>query len=85
MGERNHSEVDPVLFVKRLQGFTHAGNDVHQMVPLSSLLINLPVKFMRGKFDYFLGRLNSVFYEEVSALQLFVLTIVLFVRTFCVN
>ena len=54
------------------------------MVPLSSLMINLPVKFIRGNFDYFLGRLNSVFYEEVSALQLFVLTI-LFVRTFCVN
>ena len=56
-----------------------------QMVPLSSLMINLPVKFIRGNFDYFLGRLNSVFYEEVSALQLFVLTILLFVRTFCVN
>ena len=55
------------------------------MVPLSSLMINLPVKFIRGNFDYFLGRLNSVFYEEVSALQLFVLTILLFVRTFCVN
>ena len=54
------------------------------MVPLSSLMINLPVKFIRGIFDYFLGRLNSVFYEQVSALQLFVLTI-LFVRTFCVN
>ena len=48
-------------------------------------MINLPVKFVRGNFDYFLGRLNSVFYEEVSALQLFVLTILLFVRTFCVN
>ena len=48
-------------------------------------MINLPVKFIRGNFDYFLGRLNSVFYEEVSALQLFVLTILLFVRTFCVN
>ena len=56
-----------------------------QMVPLSSLMINLPVKFIRGNFDYFLGRLNSVFYEEVGALQLFVLTILLFVRTFCVN
>ena len=56
-----------------------------QMVPLSSLMINLPVKFIRGNFDYFLGRRNSVFYEEVSALQLFVLTILLFVRTFCVN
>ena len=56
-----------------------------QMVPLSSLMINLPVKFIRGNFHYFLGRLNSVFYEEVSALQLFVLTILLFVRTFCVN
>ena len=56
-----------------------------KMVPLSSLMINVPVKFIRGNFDYFLGRLNSVFYEEVSALQLFVLTILLFVRTFCVN
>ena len=55
------------------------------MVPLSSLMINFPVKFIRGNFDYFLGRLNSVFYEEASALQLFVLTILLFVRIFCVN
>ena len=55
------------------------------MVPLSSLMINLRVKFIRGNFDYFLGRLNSVFYDEVSALQLFVSTILLFVRTFCIN
>ena len=56
------------------------------MVPLSSLMINLPVKFIRGNFDYFLGRLNSVFYEEASPFQFFVLTISLFVlRTFCVN
>ena len=55
------------------------------MVPLSSLLINFPVKFIRGSFDYFLNRLNRVFYEEASALPLFVLTILLFVRTFCVN
>ena len=48
-------------------------------------MINLPVKFIRGNFDYFLGRLNSVFYEEASALQLFVLILLLFVRTFCVN
>ena len=48
-------------------------------------MISLPVKFIRGNFDFFLGRLNSVFYEEASALQLFVLTILLFVRTFCVN
>ena len=46
---------------------------------------NFSVKFIRGNFDYFLGRLNSVFYEEASALQLFVLTILLFGRTFCVN
>ena len=55
------------------------------MVPLSSLMMNLPVKFIRGNFDYFLGRLNSVVYEKASALQLFVLTIFNFVRTFCVN
>ena len=55
------------------------------MVPLSSLTKNLPVKFIRGNFDYFLGRLDSVFDEEASALQLFVLTILLFVRTFCLN
>ena len=55
------------------------------MVPLNSQVINLPVKFIGGNFDYFLGRLNSVFCEEASALQLFVLTILLFVRTFCVN
>ena len=63
----------------------YLGNDVPQMVPLSSLMINLPVKFIRGTFDSFIGRLNSVFYEELSALQLFVLTILLFVRTFYVN
>ena len=55
------------------------------MVPLSSLMINLPAKFIRGNFDYFLGQLNSVLYEEASNLQLLVLTILLFVRTFCVN
>ena len=38
-------------------------------------MINLPVKFIRGNFDHFLGRLNSVFYEEASAPQLFVLTL----------
>ena len=40
-----------------------------QMVPLSSLLVNLPVKFIRGNFDFFLNRLNSVFSEEASALR----------------
>ena len=55
------------------------------MVPLNSLMINLPVKFIRENFDYFLGRLNSVFYEEASALQLFVITMLLFAGTFCVN
>ena len=55
------------------------------MVPLTSLMINLLAKFIRGNFDYVFGRLNSVFYEEASALQLFVLTILLFVRTLCVN
>ena len=44
----------------------YSGNDEHQMVPLSSLMMNLPVKFIRGNFDYFLGRLNNVFYEEVK-------------------
>ena len=29
-------------------------------------MINLPVKFIRGNFDYFLGRLNNVFYEEAK-------------------
>ena len=55
------------------------------MVPLNSQIINLPVKFIRGNFDYFLGRLNSVFYvfyEEASALQLFVLTILLLYEHF---
>ena len=66
MVERNHSEADPVLFVKSCKTLArlYSGNDVPQVVPLSSLLINLPVKFIRGNFDYFLGRLNSVFYEE---------------------
>ena len=44
----------------------YSGNDEHQMVPLSSLMMNLPVKFIRGNFDYFLGRLNNVFYEEAK-------------------
>ena len=74
MEERNHSEGDPVLFLKRCK-----------VLLTSSLMINLPVKFIRGNFDYFLGRLNGVFYKEVSALQLFVLAILLFVRTFRVN
>ena len=47
-------------------------------------MINLLVKFIRGNFDYFLGRLNGVFFGDASALQLFVL-ILLFVQTFCVN
>ena len=47
------------------------------MVPLSSLMVNLPVN-IRGNFDYFLSQLNSVFYEEASTLQLFVLTIFLY-------
>ena len=29
-------------------------------------MINLPVKFIRGNFEYFLGRLNNVFYEEAK-------------------
>ena len=44
----------------------YSGNDEHQMVPLSSLMINLPVKFIRGNFEYFLGRSNNVFYEEAN-------------------
>ena len=55
MGERNHSEGDPVLFLKRCK-----------VLLTSSLMINLPVKFIRGNFDYFLGRLNNVFYEEAK-------------------
>ena len=60
----------PILYCKVL-----LSNDLPQMVPLNSLMINLPVKFIRGNFDYFRGRLNDVFYEEASAPQLFVLTI----------
>ena len=44
----------------------YSGDDEHQMVPLSSLMMNLPVKFIRGNFDYFLGQLNNVFYEEAK-------------------
>ena len=72
MVERNHSETDLVLFVKSFLIQTaivtrfYSGNDVRQMVPLSSLMINLPVKFIRGNFEYFLGRLNNVFYEEAK-------------------
>ena len=29
-------------------------------------MINFPVKFIRGNFEYFLGRLNNVFYEEAK-------------------
>ena len=64
MVEKNHLEADPVLFVKSCK--VYSGNDVPQMVPLSSLMINLPVKFIRGNFEYFLGRLNNVFYEEAK-------------------
>ena len=72
MVERNHSDADLVLFVKRFLIQTtivarfYSGNDVRQVVPLSSLMINLRVKFIRGNFQYFLGRLNSVFYEEAK-------------------
>ena len=59
----------------------YSGNDEHQMVPLSSLMINLPVKFIRGNFEYFLGRLNNEFYEEAKCRSI----ILIFVRTFCVN
>ena len=44
----------------------YSGIDEHQMAPLSSLMMNLPVKFIKGNFDYFLGRLNNVFYEEAK-------------------
>ena len=72
MVERNHSEADLVLFVESFLIQTtivarfYSGNDVRQVVPLSSLMINLPVKFIRGNFEYFLGRLNNVFYEEAK-------------------
>ena len=39
----------------------YSGIDIHQMVPLSSLMINLPVEFIRGKFEHFPGQLNNVF------------------------
>ena len=42
----------------------YSGNDIHQMVPLSSLMINLPVKFIRGKFEHFLGQLNNVYFKK---------------------
>ena len=88
MVERNHSEADLVLFVESFLIQTtivarfYSGNDVRQVVPLSSLMINLPVKFIRGNFEYFLGRLNSYFMKRRSALQLIVSIILLFVRTF---
>ena len=44
-------------------------------------MINLPVKFIRENFEYFLGRLNNVFYEETKCPSI----ILIFVRTFCVN
>ena len=44
----------------------YSGNGEHQMVPLSSLMMNLPVKFIRGNSDYILSRLNNVFYEEAK-------------------
>ena len=44
-------------------------------------MINLLLKFIRGNFEYFLGRLNNVFYEEAKCPSI----ILIFVRTFCVN
>ena len=46
MVERSHSEADPVLFLKScfliqtVVARFYSGNDVHQMVSLSSLMIN---------------------------------------------
>ena len=71
-----HSEADPALFVKSFLIQTSrkvllTGNDVHQMVPLSSLMMNLPVKFIRGKFEHFCGQLNNIFYEEAKCSSVF--------------
>ena len=57
----------------------YSGND-------SSLMINLPVKFIRGNFEYFLGRLNNVFYEEGKCPSVVCFNNITFrIRTFCVN
>ena len=66
MVERNHSEADPVLLVQSflihsIVARFYSGKDVHQMVPLRSLMINLPVKLIRGNFEYFLGRTYQQF------------------------
>ena len=69
MVEKNHSEADLALFLKSYilvaRSYSPTGNDIHQMVPLSSLTINLSVKFIRGKF-LALPWSNNVFYEEVK-------------------
>ena len=75
MVERNHSEADLALFLKSYilvaRSYSPTGNDIHQMVPLSSLTINFPVKFIRRKFELFLGQI-MYFMKRRSALQLFV-------------
>ena len=48
----------------------YSGNDEHQMVPLSSLMINLPVKFIRGKLSTFLAGWITCFMKRRSALQI---------------
>ena len=49
-------------------------------------MINLPVKFIRGNFEYLLGRLNNVFYEEAKFPSVVCFNNITFgVRTFCVN
>ena len=55
-----------MFLIKTVVAKFSSGNDEHQMVLLSSLMMNLPVKFIRGNFDYFLGQLNNVFYEEAK-------------------
>ena len=61
MVERNHSEADLALFLKSYilvaRSYSPTGNDIHQIVSLSSLTINLPVKFIRGKFEHFPGQI----------------------------
>ena len=69
MVERNHSEADLALFLKSYilvaRSYSPTGNDIHQIVSLSSLTINLPVKFIRGKFEHFPGQIMYL-YEEVK-------------------
>ena len=57
MVKRNHSEADPALSVKSFL------IQISRKVLFRSLMINLPVNVIRGKFEHFV---TNVFYEEAK-------------------